>query len=111
MMPDRDPGESILRLSERLAEEAAKVGLTLRQFAFVPNADGPHTVQCLFTTDGEAEPTDTEQARFDAQFDQMLADQARNERDEKVRRAKEQLEHGGGILDMLDDDDDTEPTT
>lgn len=104
-MPDRNPGDSVLRLSERLGEEAAKVGLTLRQFAFIPNPDGPHTVQCLFTTDGE-EPTDDEQARFDAQFEEMMKGQALAERDDKVRKAKEQLASGGGILELLDDDDD-----
>lgn len=104
-MPDRNPGDSILRLSERLTEEAAKVGLTLRQFAFIPNPDGPHTVQCLFTTDGE-DATDTEQARYDAEFEAMMRNQAVADRDEKIRKAKDQLEHGGGILEMLDDDDD-----
>lgn len=104
-MPERDPGESILRLSERLGEEAAKVGLTLRQFAFIPNSDGPHSVQCLFTTDGEP-VADDEQARYDAQFEEMMRNQAVSDREDKVRKAKEQLEHGGGILEMLDDDDD-----
>lgn len=104
-MTERSPGDAILRLSERLEEEAAKLGLTLRQFAFVPNADGPHMVQALFTTDGE-EPTDDEQARFDAQFEEMMRGQAVADRDEKVRKAKEQLAEGKGILEILDDDDD-----
>jgi hypothetical protein len=107
-MPDRNPGDAILRLSERLEQEAAKVGLTLRQFAFIPNADGPHSVQALFTTDGEP-PTDDEQARFDAQFEEMMRSQAVAERDEKIRRAKDQLASGGGILEMLEDEDDDDP--
>jgi hypothetical protein len=106
-MPD-DTGAKVKRLAERLREEAAKAGLTLRGFSFVPNLedDGPDMVQAAFTLDVEAELAGedaVDQSKVDAEFNRIMAadrDAARikDARDALARR----LEEGGGIL---DDDD------
>ena len=108
-MPNNDPGALVKRLAERLRDEAAKAGLTLRGFSFMPDleGDGPPTVQAAFTLDVEAELSDdktaVDQDAINAEFERMMAadrDAARH------REAKESLERRlaeGG--DLLDDDD------
>lgn len=113
-MPDtRDPGAAIKRLGERLAEEAAKAGLTMRGFTFVPNmeGDGPDIVQAVFSMDGEIVEVSPEQAEIDrtnAEFEAIMrGDQVMAEADKvaEARRALEaRLAEGGGLLD--DDEDD-----
>lgn len=113
-MPDtRDPGAAIKRLGERLAEEVAKTGLTMRGFTFVPNmeGDGPHIVQAVFSMDGEMVEVSPEQAEIDAtnaEFERMMrGDQVASEAD-KVAEARKALEarlaEGGDLLGDEDDD-------
>lgn len=102
-----DPGARVKRLAERLSEEAAKAGLTLRGFSFVPNleGDGPDMVQAAFTLDVETELAGEviDQSTVDAEFERMMA----ADRDAaRIREAREalarRLEEGGGILDDND---------
>lgn len=105
-MPD-DPGAKVKRLAERLREEAAKAGLTLRGFSFVPNleGDGPDMVQAAFTLDVETELAGEviDQSTVDAEFERMMAADRDAARITEARDAlKRRLDEGGGILDDND---------
>jgi hypothetical protein len=112
-MSERNAGDEIARLTERLKEECEKVGLTLRQAAFVPNLDGGHhMLQALFTVDGEGEVVDPDQARIDAEFQEMLLGERQATREQQVREAREALQKrldSGGLLDEDEDEDDAPP--
>lgn len=103
-----DTGAKVKRLAERLSEEAAKAGLTLRGFSFVPNleGDGPDMVQAAFTLDVETELAGgdaVDQAKVDTEFERMMAADRDATRVREAREALERrLQEGGGIL---DDDD------
>lgn len=105
-MPD-DTGAKVKRLAERLSEEAAKAGLTLRGFSFVPNleGDGPDMVQAAFTLDVETELAGEiiDQSTVDAEFERMMAADRDAARITEARDAlKRRLDEGGGILDEND---------
>ena len=104
-MPD-DTGAQVKRLAERLSEEAAKAGLTLRGFSYVPNleGDGPDMVQAAFTLDVETEPGEViDQSTVDAEFERMMAADRDAARITEARDAlKRRLDEGGGILDEND---------
>lgn len=104
-MPD-DTGAKVKRLAERLSEEAAKAGLTLRGFSYVPNleGDGPDMVQAAFTLDVETEPGEViDQSTVDAEFERMMAADRDAARITEARDAlKRRLDEGGGILDEND---------
>lgn len=107
MNEDRNPGDALARLTERLQEECAKAGLTLRQAAFLPNLEGGrHTLQALFTVEDDVERTDDDQAKYDATFEAMVLGQRAAERDDDVRRRLEKGMNLGGLLDDEDDEDD-----
>ena len=99
-----DPGAKVKRLAERLSEEAAKAGLTLRGFSFVPNleGDGPDMVQAAFTLDMETELAGedaVDQAKVDTEFERMMAADRDAARMKEAREALERrLQEGGGIL-------------
>lgn len=100
-----DPTAVVRKLAERLKEEAAKVGLTLRGFSFVPSLEGgPDGVQAVFSIDdAESLNKDAEQAQIDAQFEQIMKGDATAKREEKVNEAREtlrrRLEGKEGFLD------------
>jgi hypothetical protein len=106
-MPD-DTGAKVKRLAERLSEEAAKAGLTLRGFSYVPNleGDGPDMVQAAFTLDVEAELAGedaVDQDKVNAEFERMMAADRDATRITEARDAlKRRLDEGGGILDDND---------
>lgn len=107
-MADTDPGAMVKRLAERLREEAAKAGFTLRGFSFVPNleGDGPDMVQAAFTLDVETELAGedaVDQSKVDAEFERMMAADRDASRITEARDAlKRRLDEGGGILDNDD---------
>lgn len=107
-MTDNDPGALVKRLAERLRDEAAKVGLTLRGFSFMPDleGDGPPTVQAAFTLDIEAELADDtaiDQDAINAEFERMMAADRDAARHQEAKEALERRLADGG--DLLGDDD------
>lgn len=102
---ERSPGDAIARLRDRLAEEFAKQGLTLRQFAFVPGGEGEkHMVQAFATVDDEfMDPGKAENDRYDAEFDEIAKRMAIDSREQAVR---DKLERGMGSIEGLLGDDD-----
>lgn len=105
-----DPMEPIRRLGERLAQEAAKLGLELRGFTVVPSFDGqPDHAQALFIIDATEIGKDAEQAEIDEQFVEMTRQLKSTELEEKEAAAeaglRRLLEKHGGILGESDDDE------
>ena len=95
--------EAIKRLAERLQESCEPLGLTMRNFAVLPNMEGgPDHAQVVFTIRTEDLLKDEEQVEFDKQFEQMMKDQKLNERDqafsEMPERLRNLLDRTRGIL-------------
>lgn len=102
-MPDLNAGDQIARNAERLREEAAKLGLTLRGYTFAPNFEGgPHMVQAVFTIDAIADEVDDAMDGLVGDLEAMLAGQRAAELPVKVEDAREvlkrRLEEDGGFL-------------
>lgn len=95
-------GDQIARNAERLREEAAKLGLTLRGYTFAPNFDGgPHMVQAVFSIDEVVEET-VNDSDIVAGFEEMLRGQKEADEAAALQNAREalrrRLEEGGDIL-------------
>ncbi len=106
-MPDNDnAGDQIAGNAKRLAEEAAKLGLTLRGYTFAPNLEGgPHMVQAVFSIDQvpDTEPAEGDDTDIVAGFEEMLRGQQQAEQTAAIDTAREvlrrRLAEGGDILD------------
>lgn len=105
MKDPNNAGDQIAANAERLREEAAKLGLTLRGYTFAPNMEGgPHMVQAVFYIDEVPEETeDVDGGDIVAGFEEMLRGQQAAEHIDAVAEAKEvmrrRLAEGGDILD------------
>lgn len=103
MKDPNNAGDQIAANAERLREEAAKLGLTLRGYTFAPNMEGgPHMVQAVFYIDEVPEATE-DGGDIVAGFEEMLRGQQAAEHIDAVAEAKEvmrrRLAEGGDILD------------
>lgn len=114
MTPD-NPMAALSILGKRLADEAAKLGLFLQQFAILPNPDpnGPHAAQAIFAIEApeggtpygpvESHPETMGHSDVDAEFERMLEAQRRFEMEQKSKDARESLKE---LLEGFEDDDE-----
>lgn len=107
-----DPMEPIKVLGQRVVEEMTKLGLSVENFAVLPNfGSGPHMAQIVVSFEADAVEElvekDDETKAMDLEFKEIMKAEKKAEEAEKLvtaeeslRRLAEELEKGtdGGLL-------------